>query len=121
MSGKFQNQKKKFKKRVDQLQEKKTEDRHAIAIKYDMGKDKSPKIIASGQAVIADMILKIAEDHKVPLYEDPTLSALLTKLRLNQKIPGELYAIIAEVLAFAYQLESLSKKKDRIMKKITKK
>ncbi|MEK9657194.1 MAG: EscU/YscU/HrcU family type III secretion system export apparatus switch protein [bacterium] len=119
-----ENQKKhkiNFKKRIDQLNLPKKEKLKAVAIKYDIEKDKAPKIVASGKASIAEMILHIAEDHKIPLYEDPVLSNLLSKLELNQHIPSKLYAIIAEVLAFAYQLEKLSDKRNKINKKLKRK
>ena len=117
---KSQINKNKFKKRVDQLETKNKKELQAFAIKYDVDKDKSPKIIAQGNANIAEMILEIAEDHKIPLYEDPSLSKLLSKLKLNQSVPPKLYAILAEILAFAYQLEKLSSKKAKVMKKINK-
>ena len=117
----FQKKKKiKLKKTISQLDSPSKEKLQAVAIKYNVDKDKAPKITASGRAGIAEMILQIAEDHKVPLYEDVVLSNLLSKLNLNQQVPGKLYAVIAEVLAFAYQLEKLSAKKGKIQKKFKK-
>lgn len=107
---------KRIKKSVDQL-EKPTKRRQAIAIKYDVEKGKAPKIMATGQGNIADMILQVAEENKVPFYEDSSLADLLSKLELESEIPPELYTLVAEVLAFVYQLDKLAKKRQKIKQK----
>jgi flagellar biosynthesis protein len=91
--------------------------RHAIAIKYDVEKGRAPKIMATGKGNIADMILQVAEENKVPFYEDSSLSDLLSKLELDAEIPAELYTLVAEVLAFVYQLDKLAKKRQRVKEK----
>lgn len=104
----------KIRKHRDEL---KLPERHklrAAAIKYDVKKDKAPKIIASGKAHVAEEILKLAEENEIPFYEDKTLSDILSKLSFDQEIPGEVYNIVAEVLAFVYQLDKLAKKKRAI-------
>lgn len=93
----------------------------AIAIKYDVKKDKAPKIIATGRGTIAEEILKIAEENKVPLYEDDSLTDLLSKLDVESEIPPELYTLVAEVLAFVYQLDKLSKKRQNVRQKFGRK
>ena len=45
---------------------------------------------------------RIAEENKIPLYEDPELAKLLAKLELDTEIPSELYTLVAEVLFFVY-------------------
>jgi flagellar biosynthesis protein len=107
---------KRIKKEVDQL-EKPTKRRQAIAIKYDIEKGKAPKIMATGQGNIADMILQVAEENKVPFYEDSSLADLLSKLELESEIPPELYTLVAEVLAFVYQLDKLAKKRQKVKQK----
>lgn len=110
-----------LKKTVDQLDLSQKDNLHAIAVKYNVSKDKAPKIVASGKAKVAEMILDLAEEHRVPMYEDPILSNLLSKLNINQSIPPTLYAVVAEVLSFAYQLEKLASKKSQIKQKIKQK
>lgn len=112
----------KLKRRVDQLSTVDQKARlKAIALKYDVDKDKAPKITAIGKGSTAEMILKIAEDHQVPFYEDQSLTDLLSKLDINQEIPGQLYTLVAEVLAFVYQLDKLAKKRQRFKNKYAKK
>ncbi|RAP33913.1 hypothetical protein DID77_02330 [Candidatus Marinamargulisbacteria bacterium SCGC AG-439-L15] len=111
--------KKKLKKRIEELDIKDRQKLRAIAVKYDTEKSKAPKIIATGKGLIAEEILKIAEDHEVPLYEDETLADILSKLELDAEIPPKLYTVVAEVLAFVYQLDKMSKKKSKIRRKFT--
>jgi flagellar biosynthesis protein len=83
----------------------------AVAVKYDVKKGRAPRIMATGKGVVAEMILQVAEEHRVPFYEDPSLSELLSKLELDSEISPELYTLVAEVLAFVYQLDKLAKKR----------
>lgn len=93
----------------------------AVAIQYDVDKERAPKIVAMGRGSVAEMILDIAEDNRIPFYEDPILTDLLSKLEVSAEIPGELYTLVAEVLAFVYQLDKLAKKRQQVRKKYAKK
>ena len=44
--------------------------RTAIAMRYDVEQDKAPLILASGRGAVADEILRIADENKIPLYEN---------------------------------------------------
>ena len=105
-------QKRKLYRRRDELTDKAVDNTRAIALKYDVKKDRAPKIVASGRGRIAEDILKLAEEHEIPFYEDKTLTELLSKLHFDEEIPGDLYPIVAEVLAFVYQLDQLAKGKE---------
>jgi flagellar biosynthesis protein len=52
---------------------------------------------------VADRILAAAQEHGVPIREDPDLAEALAHLDLWQAVPPELYAVIAEVFAWAYR------------------
>jgi flagellar biosynthesis protein len=93
----------------------------AVALKYDLKKDKAPKITAVGRGKIAETILKVAEENQIPFYEDPNLTNLLAKLEFDTEIPPALFTMVAEVLAFVYQLEKMSKKRQKIETKYGKK
>ena len=75
----------------------------AVALKYD-GKT-APTIAATGTHELAEEIIRIAREHKVPLYENPELASILARLELNDEIPETLYQVIAEILAFAFNLQ----------------
>ncbi len=111
---------KRLKKSKDLLTNTTKSNRQAIALKYDVDKDKAPKIIATGKGYIADMILQVAEENQVPFYEDENLTQLLSKLDINDEIPGDLYTLVAEVLAFVFQLDKLAKKRKKLKAKYEK-
>ena len=94
------------------------ERKSAIALRYDIDRDKAPLILASGRGPVADEILRIAEDNKIPLYEDPELSKLLSKLELDTEIPPELYTLVAEVLFFVYKLDRMAEKREKMAARI---
>jgi flagellar biosynthesis protein len=112
----LQKKAKKLKRHVEDLELPSREKLKAVAIKYEIGKDKAPKIIATGKGSIAEKIIKLAADNDIPFFEDSTLTDLLSKLNLEQNIPPQLYKLIAEVLAFVYQLDKLAKKRKKVKK-----
>jgi flagellar biosynthesis protein len=76
----------------------------AAALKYRMGEDPAPRLVAKGAGKIAERIIAAAKKAGVPLREDPDLLALLMTLDIGEIIPPELYAAVAEVLALVYRL-----------------
>ncbi|MFC5532428.1 EscU/YscU/HrcU family type III secretion system export apparatus switch protein [Cohnella yongneupensis] len=75
----------------------------AVALKYMPDKRAAPVIVAKGQGVIADEILRRAQENGVPIQEDSSLVEVLSKLDLEQEIPPELYRLVAEILSFVYR------------------
>jgi flagellar biosynthesis protein len=74
--------------------------RRAVALYYD-GR-RAPRVTAKGQGVVAERILAVAREHDVPLREDQSLVALLSRLELGEEVPQNLYKAVAQVIAFAY-------------------
>ncbi len=95
-----------------------TDRRTAIALRYDIDRDKAPLVLATGRGPVADEILRIAEENKIPLYEDPELAKLLSKLELDTEIPAELYTLVAEVLFFVYKLDRMAEKREKMVTRI---
>jgi flagellar biosynthesis protein len=75
----------------------------AVALRY--SGTGAPKITAAGRGLVAERILATAEEHGVPVRRDPALLQALSTLELGREIPEELYAAVAEVLAWAYALD----------------
>ncbi|MCO7223621.1 EscU/YscU/HrcU family type III secretion system export apparatus switch protein [Pleionea sp. CnH1-48] len=75
----------------------------ASALQYD-GKN-TPKIVAQGEGLLAEDIIRIAEEHDVYIHEDPVLVDVLSQLELGDEIPEVLYLAVAKVIAFAYMLQ----------------
>ncbi|MBY5990759.1 EscU/YscU/HrcU family type III secretion system export apparatus switch protein [Ferrimonas balearica] len=78
-------------------------ERKAVALQYD-GKD-APTVTASGEGKVAMEIRRLAEEAGVLVHQDPQLAELLAKLELGQRIPPQLYLVIAELIAYAYLIE----------------
>ncbi len=64
-----------------------------------------PRLTAKGSGDVAEQIIRLAEEHGVPLREDRDLLVLLSQLELGDEIPRALYVAVAEVIAFAYMLK----------------
>ena len=77
----------------------------AAAVRYKQNEDKAPLVVASGQGKLAQKIKEIAQEHKIPVYQDEALAKALVKLGVQVEIPPELYAAVAQVLAYVYQLD----------------
>jgi flagellar biosynthesis protein len=78
--------------------------RMAAALRYRIGQDPAPKLVAKGAGILAERIIETARAAGVPIREDPDLAALLMTLDIGEWIPPELYSAVAEVLAFVYRM-----------------
>ena len=77
----------------------------AVALKYSDKDMRAPRVIAKGTDLVALRIRALAQEHKIPVLEAPPLTrALYRHTALGAEIPVDLYAAVAEVLAWAYQL-----------------
>jgi flagellar biosynthesis protein len=74
----------------------------AVALHY--SGSGAPRVVAKGGGEIASRIIEAAREHNVPLQEDSTLAATLSKVELGREIPRELYVAVAHVLAFAWSI-----------------
>lgn len=81
----------------------------AIALSYDG--ETAPTLAAKGDDELAQAIIQLALQAKVPIYENAELSQWLSKLELGEEIPQALYLTIAEILAFVYKLEGKEPKR----------
>ncbi|MYL33127.1 hypothetical protein GLW08_01590 [Pontibacillus yanchengensis] len=82
--------------------------REAVALNYDADEQEAPKVVAKGKGDVASKIVESAEEHHVPIQEDPALVNLLGELDINETIPEDLYQAVAEVFAFVYQVDKRS-------------
>ncbi|WP_312946516.1 flagellar biosynthesis protein FlhB [Superficieibacter sp.] len=79
---------------------------YSVALQYDEKKMSAPKVVAKGAGLVALRIREIAAEHRVPVLEAPPLArALYRHAEIGQQIPGQLYAAVAEVLAWVWQLK----------------
>ena len=78
--------------------------RYAVALEYRDGM-RAPKVVAKGIELVAQRIRDIASKHGVPILEAPPLArALYRHADLDAEIPTALYTVVAQVLAYVYQV-----------------
>jgi flagellar biosynthetic protein FlhB len=78
---------------------------YAVAIRYDATADRAPRVVAKGRGAVAERIREIARKAGIPIIAEPPLTRLIHKLVPEGKeIPGQLFAAVAEVLAYVYRL-----------------
>ena len=68
-------------------------------------------IVASGMGYMAEKIVETAADNGVPIYEDNSLSTILTQLQLGQEIPPSLYQAIVEIYVYFLRFDPSTGKK----------
>jgi flagellar biosynthetic protein FlhB len=79
----------------------------AVALRYDRKTMKAPKIVAKGTRLNALRIREIAREHQVPIIENKPLARLMFKYgRVDGEIPAQLYAAVAEILAWVYRVNA---------------
>nr|WP_210423841.1 flagellar biosynthesis protein FlhB [Dickeya sp. CFBP 2040] len=79
---------------------------YAVALKYDEKKMHAPKVLAKGADRIAQRIRELGSENRIPILEAPPLArALYRHTEVGQHIPTGLYAAVAEVLSWVYQLK----------------
>jgi flagellar biosynthetic protein FlhB len=82
---------------------------YAVALEYD-GEHPAPIVIAKGKDHVAAQIRRIAEEHGIALVPNPPLAQeLFRSVEIDQMIPAELYAAVAQVLAFVYRMAARKK------------
>ena len=77
---------------------------YAVALKYD-GSLPAPIVVTKGKNLVAAQIRRIATENNVPIVPDPPLArSLHAMVQIDRMIPAELFAAVAQVLAFVYKM-----------------
>jgi flagellar biosynthetic protein FlhB len=80
---------------------------YAVALKYAEGGQGAPRVVAKGTDEVAAKIRELAKEHRVAILEAPPLARALHKhTDIGDEIPPRLYAAVAEVLAYVYQIKA---------------
>lgn len=78
---------------------------YAVALQYLEGRMRAPQVVAKGTREVASRIIDLAREHNVPVLSAPPLArALHRHAEVGDGVPAALYAAVAEVLAWVYQL-----------------
>ena len=76
----------------------------AVALRYEKGQA-APICVAKGVDELALRIRSVAEEHQVPVVENPPLArALHASVEIDDEIPVEHYKAVAEVIGFVLRL-----------------
>jgi flagellar biosynthetic protein FlhB len=88
---------------------------YAVALKYDAATMAAPVVLAKGADLMAMRIRDAARAASVPVLQAPPLArALFAHARVDQEIPSALFAAVAQVLAWVYQLRNAMAGKGRM-------
>lgn len=79
--------------------------KNAVALAY-AANAKAPTVVASGKGQVAEQIISVAKEHGIYVHESKELVALLMDIDLDREIPENLYRVVAELLAWLYQIEA---------------
>jgi flagellar biosynthetic protein FlhB len=86
----------------------------SVALKYDAAAGGAPTIVAKGIDEMAMHIRTIAKEHGVEIIQSAALArSLYYTAELNEDVPEELFAAVAQVLAFIFQLNEYKKRRGK--------
>ena len=78
----------------------------AVALRYDEDRMRAPVVVAKGADLVAARIRELATEHGVPLFTAPPLArTLFRNVDIGGEIPARLYAAVAQVLTYVFQLQ----------------
>ena len=83
-------------------------DDYAVALGYNQDKDNAPIVLAKGAGEIAQKIIKIAEENGIEIRKDADLLQILKAVDINEEIPVEAFAAVAEIISYIYQRNAQS-------------
>src|SRR5665213_2936324 len=77
----------------------------AVALEWHDDGMAAPVVVAKGADLMAKRIRELAREHGVPIMENPPLArTLYDKVEIDEAIPPNLYAAVAQVIAFVFKL-----------------
>jgi flagellar biosynthetic protein FlhB len=80
----------------------------AVALEYHRETMAAPRVLAKGQDLLAKRIREIAATHGVPVIENkPLARTLYESTDVGDTIPAQLYAAVAELLAYLVRVKQL--------------
>lgn len=88
---------------------------YAVALEFSFETMHAPKVLAKGRNLIAEQMKQEARWAGVPIVENPPLArSLYRSVEPGQSIPYDLYAMVAEILAFLYRAELEKRARERV-------
>ncbi len=78
---------------------------YAVALSYRQGEAAAPRLVAKGVDAMAARIRAAAEEHGVPIVQNPPLARALWRLEPETEIPPEHWQAVAGILAHVWRLQ----------------
>ena len=79
---------------------------YAVALEYKIDEMSAPKLVAKGIDSLALRIREVAEEHDIPIVENPPLArALHAAVELDEEVPPEHFIAVAEVIGYVMRLK----------------
>ncbi len=80
---------------------------YAVAFEYDEETQPAPKILVKGSGKIAEIIIREAEAHHIPIVRNvPLARQLIKEGKVGRYIPRDTYEAVAEILKWLASLEA---------------
>ncbi|MEP4377572.1 MAG: flagellar biosynthesis protein FlhB [Alphaproteobacteria bacterium] len=84
---------------------------YAVALSYDQEMMAAPKVVAKGVDAVAFRIRETAEEHDVPVFENPPLArGLFASVEIDEFIQPEHFKAVAEIIAFVMGISKVRPK-----------
>ena len=77
---------------------------YAVALAYERGKHRAPRVVAKGTDSFAKRIRDTADENGIPVVSNPPLARALYLVPEDKEIPQEYFAAVAEVIAFVWRI-----------------
>ncbi len=76
---------------------------YAVALRYVREESDAPIVVAKGTDLVALKIREIAEEHQIPVFEDPPLArSMFAQVSVDSVIPPAFYKAVAELIHRVY-------------------
>lgn len=93
---------------------------YAVALRYEPGVGRAPRVVAKGAGEVALRIRAQAQEHGVPVVEDPPLArAIYGACEIGTQIPEQLYMAVARLLAFVFTLPAMVRNSGIVQRRAT--
>ncbi|HEY2810915.1 MAG TPA: type III secretion system export apparatus subunit SctU [Rhabdochlamydiaceae bacterium] len=80
----------------------------AVALEYNAETEPAPRIVTMGKDLIADTIIRLAQEYGIPIMRNVNLAqTLFEKGKISEYVPEETYQAIAEILRWLEGIEKL--------------
>lgn len=84
---------------------------YAVALRYVAGEAEAPVVVAKGQDLIALRIREVAQQHGIPIFEDPPLArSMFAQVSVDSVIPSVFYKAVAELIQRVYAARRRNKR-----------